>query len=147
MYGPSDRPIRRPIHFCRRGHLLVQRNPKRFHACSSGRIPFAFLADIHGRFVKTYGRAALTALAYAMNDDFSRVLSQQMDYYSNDPNADSITRMRGEIDQVLDQFPGSSGSWRLQLKHHRKLNKEKSLIVWTVVFSSLAGPGHHARQH
>jgi len=61
-----------------------------------------------------------------MNDDFSRVLSRQMEYYSTDPNADSMTRMRGEIDQVLDQFPGSSGSWRLQLKHHRKLNKEKS---------------------
>lgn len=64
------------------------------------RIPFAFLEDIHGRFVKTYGRAALTALAYAMNDEFSRVLSQQMDYYSNDPNADRINRMRGEINQV-----------------------------------------------
>ncbi|XP_062232884.1 vesicle-associated membrane protein 711-like [Phragmites australis] len=65
-----------------------------------GRIPFAFLEDIHGRFVKTYGRAALTALAYTMNDEFSRVLSQQMDHYSNDPNADRINRMRGEINQV-----------------------------------------------
>uniref|UniRef100_N1QZJ4 Vesicle-associated membrane protein 713 n=1 Tax=Aegilops tauschii TaxID=37682 RepID=N1QZJ4_AEGTA len=64
------------------------------------RIPFAFLEDIHGKFVKTYGRAALTALAYAMNDEFSRVLSQQMDYYSNDPSADQINRMRGEISQV-----------------------------------------------
>ncbi|KAF0933505.1 hypothetical protein E2562_018588 [Oryza meyeriana var. granulata] len=64
------------------------------------RIPFAFLEDIHGRFVKTYGRAALTALAYSMNDEFSRVLSQQMDYYSNDPNADRISRMKGEMDQV-----------------------------------------------
>ncbi|KAL5200274.1 hypothetical protein ABZP36_021477 [Zizania latifolia] len=64
------------------------------------RIPFAFLEDIHGRFVKTYGRAALTALAYSMNDEFSRVLSQQMDCYSNDPNADRINRMRGEISQV-----------------------------------------------
>ncbi|XP_062220924.1 vesicle-associated membrane protein 711-like [Phragmites australis] len=64
------------------------------------RIPFAFLEDIHGRFVKTYGRAALTALAYAMNDEFSRVLSQQMDYYSNDPSADRINRMRGEFDQI-----------------------------------------------
>jgi len=36
-----------------------------------------------------------------MNDDFSRVLSRQMEYYSTDPNADSMTRMRGEIDQVL----------------------------------------------
>uniref|UniRef100_A0ACD5Z9Q2 Uncharacterized protein n=1 Tax=Avena sativa TaxID=4498 RepID=A0ACD5Z9Q2_AVESA len=64
------------------------------------RIPFLFLEDIHGKFVKTYGRAALTALAYAMNDEFSRVLSKQMDYFSNDPNADSINRMKGEMDQV-----------------------------------------------
>uniref|UniRef100_A0A453PYT7 Longin domain-containing protein n=1 Tax=Aegilops tauschii subsp. strangulata TaxID=200361 RepID=A0A453PYT7_AEGTS len=70
-------------------------------AASGRRIPFAFLEDIHGKFVKTYGRAALTALAYAMNDEFSRVLSKQMDYYSNDPNADCITRMKGEMDQVL----------------------------------------------
>ncbi|KAK1316856.1 hypothetical protein QJS10_CPA05g01387 [Acorus calamus] len=68
---------------------------------SSGRrIPFAFLEDIHGRFVKTYGRACHTALAYAMNDEFSRILSQQMEYYSNDPNADRINRIRGEMSQV-----------------------------------------------
>ncbi|KAG9456196.1 hypothetical protein H6P81_000704 [Aristolochia fimbriata] len=64
------------------------------------RIPFAFLEDIHGRFVKTYGRGVHTALAYAMNEEFSRVLSQQMDYYSNDPNADRINRMKGEMNQV-----------------------------------------------
>ncbi|KAF3774097.1 Vesicle-associated membrane protein 713 [Nymphaea thermarum] len=64
------------------------------------RIPFAFLEDIHSRFVKTYGRAVHSALPYAMNEEFSRVLSQQMDYYSNDPNADRINRMRGEMNQV-----------------------------------------------
>ncbi|KAH7659955.1 vesicle-associated membrane protein 7 [Dioscorea alata] len=64
------------------------------------RIPFAFLEDIHGRFVKTYGRACHTALAYAMNDEFSRVLSQQMDFYSGDPNADRINRIKGEMSQV-----------------------------------------------
>ncbi|KAH7671923.1 vesicle-associated membrane protein 7 [Dioscorea alata] len=64
------------------------------------RIPFAFLDDIHGRFVKTYGRACHTALAYAMNDEFSRVLSQQMEYYSSDPNADRINRIKGEMSQV-----------------------------------------------
>lgn len=75
--------------------------------------------------MKAYGRAALTALAYAMNDEFSRVLSQQMDYYSNNPNADSINRMRGEIDQVFYclVLSGSFCSWlltyavRLQLKN------------------------------
>lgn len=64
------------------------------------RIPFAFLEDIHGRFVKTYGRACHTALAYAMNEEFSRVLNQQMDYYSNDPNADRMNRIKGEMSQV-----------------------------------------------
>ncbi|KAI3970251.1 hypothetical protein MKX01_023898 [Papaver californicum] len=64
------------------------------------RIPFAFLEDVHGRFAKTYGRAVHTALAYAMNDEFSRVLNQQMEYYSNDPNADRINRLKGEMSQV-----------------------------------------------
>ncbi|KAJ8484889.1 hypothetical protein OPV22_017374 [Ensete ventricosum] len=66
------------------------------------RIPFAFLEDIHGRFVRTYRHACHTAPAYAMNDEFSRVLSQQMDYYSNDPNADRINRIKGEMSQVRD---------------------------------------------
>ncbi|CAA0829342.1 Vesicle-associated membrane protein 713 [Striga hermonthica] len=64
------------------------------------RIPFAFLEEIHQRFVRTYGRAVLSAQAYGMNDEFSRVLSQQMEYFSNDPNADRINRLRGEMSQV-----------------------------------------------
>ncbi|GAB2300294.1 hypothetical protein Dimus_034330 [Dionaea muscipula] len=64
------------------------------------RIPFVFLEEIHQRFVKTYGRGIHTASPYAMNDEFSRVLSQQMEYYSNDPNADRINRLRGEMTQV-----------------------------------------------
>ncbi|XP_057420023.1 vesicle-associated membrane protein 711-like [Lotus japonicus] len=64
------------------------------------RIPFAFLEDIHTRFVKTYARAILSAPAYAMNDEFSRILNQQMDYYSNDPNADRCNRLKGEMTQV-----------------------------------------------
>ncbi|CAL0327787.1 unnamed protein product [Lupinus luteus] len=64
------------------------------------RIPFAFLEEIHNRFVRTYGRAILTAPAYAMNDEFSRVLSQQIDYYSSDPNADRLNRLKGEMTQV-----------------------------------------------
>lgn len=63
-------------------------------------MPFSFLEDIHQRFVRSYGRAVLTAQAYGMNDEFSRVLSQQMEYYSNDPNADKINRLKGEMSQV-----------------------------------------------
>lgn len=68
----------------------------------AGRIPFSFLEDIHARFVKTYGRACHTAPAYGMNEEFSRILSQQMDYYSNDPNADRMNRIRGEMNQVIN---------------------------------------------
>ncbi|GMP94507.1 hypothetical protein CsSME_00043949 [Camellia sinensis var. sinensis] len=68
------------------------------------RIPFTFLEDIHQRFVRTYGRVVLSAHAYAMNDEFSRVLSQQMEYYSNDPNADRINRLKGEMSQVRFEF-------------------------------------------
>lgn len=66
----------------------------------AGRIPFSFLEDIHNKFVKTYARAILSAPAYAMNDEFSRVLSQQMDYYSTDPNADRLNRLKGEMTQA-----------------------------------------------
>ncbi|KAL9660622.1 hypothetical protein QQ045_025439 [Rhodiola kirilowii] len=64
------------------------------------RIPFAFLEDVHQRFVRTYGRAILSSPAYAMNDEFSRILAQQMDHYSNDSNADRLNRLKGEMTQV-----------------------------------------------
>lgn len=64
------------------------------------RIPYAFLEDMHSRFMKAYGPTSRTALAYAMNEEFSRVLSQQMEYFSYDPDADTLNRMKGEINQV-----------------------------------------------
>lgn len=64
------------------------------------RIPFAYLEDIHMRFMKTYGQTAFIALAYAMNDEFSRVLHQQMEYFCSNPNADTINRVKGEMNEV-----------------------------------------------
>eukprot|EP00003_Mantamonas_plastica_P014649 TRINITY_DN2532_c0_g3_i2.p1 TRINITY_DN2532_c0_g3~~TRINITY_DN2532_c0_g3_i2.p1 ORF type:complete len:204 (-),score=63.99 TRINITY_DN2532_c0_g3_i2:141-752(-) len=64
------------------------------------RIPFAFLDDIKNRFVSEYGDRGRTALAYAMNESFSKVLQKQMEYYSNNPSADRIMQVRGEIDEV-----------------------------------------------
>lgn len=54
--------------------------------------------------MKTYGRAILSAPAYAMNDEFSRVLNQQMEYYSNDPNADRLNRLKGEMTQASSKY-------------------------------------------
>lgn len=83
----------------------------------SGRIPFAFLQEVHQRFVKIYGRAILSAAPYAMNDEFSRVLSQEMERYSTDPDADRLNRLKGEMSQVTQylSFRGKSRPQYLEL--------------------------------
>jgi hypothetical protein len=79
--------------------LSIVRCNDRLKFCA-GRIPFEFLEDIHQRFVKTYGRAIHTSAPYAMNEEFSRIMSQQMDHFSNDPNADRLNRLQGEMSHV-----------------------------------------------
>jgi vesicle-associated membrane protein 7 len=66
----------------------------------AGRIPFLYLEDIQMRFMKNYGRVAHSALAYAMNDEFSRVLHQQMEFFSSNPSADTLNRLRGEVSEI-----------------------------------------------
>mmetsp|Transcript_20750 Transcript_20750/g.49309 ORF Transcript_20750/g.49309 Transcript_20750/m.49309 type:complete len:219 (-) Transcript_20750:765-1421(-) len=64
------------------------------------RTPFMFLDDIKNRFMATYADRGKTALAYAMNEDFSTILMKQLDYYSSNPNADKLNRVKGEIEDV-----------------------------------------------
>jgi len=64
------------------------------------RIPFAFLEDLKERFKATYGDRGKSALAYAMNEDFSKIMKSVMEYYSLNPNADKISRLKGDVDEV-----------------------------------------------
>lgn len=52
------------------------------------------------RFMKNYGRVAPYAPAYAMNDEFSRVLHQQMEFFSSNPSADTLNRVRAEVSEA-----------------------------------------------
>ncbi|KAL5222486.1 hypothetical protein ABZP36_027199 [Zizania latifolia] len=52
------------------------------------------------RFMKNYGRIAHSALAYAINDEFSRVLHQQMEFFSSNPSVDTLNRLRGEVGEI-----------------------------------------------
>lgn len=52
------------------------------------------------RFMKNYGKVAHYAPAYAMNDEFSRVLHQQMEFFSSNTSADTLNRVRGEVSEV-----------------------------------------------
>ncbi|KAK3007078.1 hypothetical protein RJ639_015982 [Escallonia herrerae] len=65
------------------------------------RIPFTYLEDIKMRFMKNYGRVAPYAPAYAMNDEFSRVLHQQMEFFSSNPSADTLNRVRSEVGEAI----------------------------------------------
>ncbi|KMT04908.1 hypothetical protein BVRB_7g170750 [Beta vulgaris subsp. vulgaris] len=64
------------------------------------RIPFSYLEEIHMRFMKNYGKIAQHAPAYSVNDEFSRVLHQQMEFFSSSPSADTINRVRGEVNEI-----------------------------------------------
>lgn len=63
---------------------------------------FHFLADIQKRFQASYGRQAHSALAYAMNSEFSRVLANEMKHYSERRDASAIEQVQGEIDELKD---------------------------------------------
>lgn len=63
---------------------------------------FSFLNEIKKRFQGTYGARAQTALPFAMNCDFSRVLATQMKYFSDSKDHDTVSRVQGELDELKD---------------------------------------------
>lgn len=66
------------------------------------RIPFLFLADIKDRFRAAYGDRAKTAIAFAMNTEFSRVLGDRMEYFNENPGADSFGKVKDQLSEVKD---------------------------------------------
>ncbi|PSN30380.1 Vesicle-associated membrane protein 7 [Blattella germanica] len=61
---------------------------------------FLYLSEIKKRFQTNYGSRAETALAYAMNTEFSQVLANEMKHYSESREIDTISRVRGELDDL-----------------------------------------------
>ncbi|KAM3223960.1 hypothetical protein ACQJBY_056297 [Aegilops geniculata] len=90
-------------------------------AASGRRIPFAFLEDIHGKFVKTYGRAALTALAYAMNDEFSRVRSIMID------NIDKVLERGDRLEMLVDKTTTMQGN---TMRFKRQARRFRNTVWW-----------------
>ena len=66
----------------------------------SHRIPFSFLAKIEDLFGAKYGTQGLTAIAFSMNDEFSHILKKEMDYFNNNPEADAVSKVKGQIEDV-----------------------------------------------
>jgi len=66
----------------------------------SRQVAFQFLSEIQRRFVATYGDRGKTALAFAMNADFERVLQAQMDHFNAVKDNDKLTEINDNIQQV-----------------------------------------------
>uniref|UniRef100_A0A7S1CNB8 V-SNARE coiled-coil homology domain-containing protein n=1 Tax=Bicosoecida sp. CB-2014 TaxID=1486930 RepID=A0A7S1CNB8_9STRA len=64
------------------------------------RVAFAFLEQIKQKFQETYGERAMKAIAFAMNEDFSRVLKSDMEYFNENPAGDRMGHVREQIDEV-----------------------------------------------
>eukprot|EP01087_Luapelamoeba_hula_P024850 TRINITY_DN960_c0_g1_i1.p1 TRINITY_DN960_c0_g1~~TRINITY_DN960_c0_g1_i1.p1 ORF type:complete len:219 (-),score=37.03 TRINITY_DN960_c0_g1_i1:276-932(-) len=64
------------------------------------RIAFAFLDDIKTRFLAVYKSTYKNAIAFAMNEEFSRVLKRQMEYFSYDPSVDKISMVTKKVDET-----------------------------------------------
>lgn len=62
---------------------------------------FSFLSEIKRKFQMQYGVRAQTALPYAMNSEFSRVMATQM-RVSTDANksADKVEQVKGQVDEL-----------------------------------------------
>lgn len=68
------------------------------------RIPYAFLQDMKERFVSMHGRVEpLQAIAFAYNEEFSKVIQERMQFFNSDEaerTIDNIGAIKSQIDEV-----------------------------------------------
>ncbi|CAL0329021.1 unnamed protein product [Lupinus luteus] len=118
------------------------------------RIPFSYLEDTQMRFMKNYGRVANYAPAYAMNDEFSRVLHQQMEVFSSNHSTDTLNRVRGEVGEIhtimvdniekilergdrIELLVDKTSTMQDSAFHFRKQSKRLRRAVWIKNFKLL----------
>lgn len=56
--------------------------------------------DVRSKFQASYGERAMTAIAFAMNGEFARVLQDRMDFFNDNPEADNLSKVKGQIEDV-----------------------------------------------
>uniref|UniRef100_A0A8C5QAU5 Vesicle-associated membrane protein 7 n=1 Tax=Leptobrachium leishanense TaxID=445787 RepID=A0A8C5QAU5_9ANUR len=61
---------------------------------------FNFLNEVKKRFQTTYGSRAQTALPYAMNSEFSSVLSAQLRHHSEHKAVDRVAETQAQVDEL-----------------------------------------------
>ncbi|KAL9182023.1 hypothetical protein ACHAXT_012366 [Thalassiosira profunda] len=66
------------------------------------RVPFAFLNDINELFTQKYGAdVPQRAIAFSLNEEFSKVIQERMDYYNSaGSNVDGLSAVKNQIEDV-----------------------------------------------
>lgn len=58
-----------------------------------------------------FGDTAQTAIPYAMNSEFARVLATEMKHYSESRDLDAISKVHGELDELKDIMVKNIGEY------------------------------------
>eukprot|EP01023_Acetabularia_acetabulum_P021133 TRINITY_DN21058_c1_g1_i3.p2 TRINITY_DN21058_c1_g1~~TRINITY_DN21058_c1_g1_i3.p2 ORF type:complete len:227 (-),score=32.27 TRINITY_DN21058_c1_g1_i3:173-853(-) len=66
------------------------------------RLIYAYLEDISHEFVKRFKDRAQHAIAYEYNSEYAPVMKEKMTFYSTNPNADQLDRMRMKVSNVKE---------------------------------------------
>lgn len=66
------------------------------------RIAFQFLDEIRGTWRAAYSELENSAVAFAMQSEFSPILEKQMTYFSDNKASDNIEKLRVQIDGVKE---------------------------------------------
>jgi len=66
------------------------------------RIAFQFLEEIKKQFRISYSHLETTAVAFAMQAEFSPVLEYQMKIYNDNKGVDNIEKIKAQIDSVKE---------------------------------------------
>ncbi|XP_012263154.2 vesicle-associated membrane protein 7 [Athalia rosae] len=96
---------------------------------------FLYLNEIKRRFQAAYGQGAQTALAYAMNSEFSRVLANEMKHYSESKDIDTLSKVHGELDELKDIMVKNIDNVAMRGERLELLvNKTENLTASSVTF-------------
>lgn len=104
---------------------------------------FLYLNEIKRRFLAVYGQGAQTALAYAMNTEFGRVLANEMKHYSESRDLDRLSKVHGELDELKDIMVKNIDNIamrgeRLELLVHKTENLSANSVTFRKTSRNLA---------
>eukprot|EP01025_Chloroclados_australasicus_P055593 TRINITY_DN6774_c0_g1_i1.p3 TRINITY_DN6774_c0_g1~~TRINITY_DN6774_c0_g1_i1.p3 ORF type:complete len:227 (-),score=20.74 TRINITY_DN6774_c0_g1_i1:701-1381(-) len=69
---------------------------------ASKRLIYAYLEDISNEFIKRYKDRAANAIALEYDAEYGPVMKEKMNFYSKNPNADQLDRMKMKVSNVKD---------------------------------------------